>query len=109
MRKLRRDQVDFFGKVVVASRTKGERNREIPMDVLDDRVKPILMKLCENKKADEFVFINPRAKSLTPMSKGHSVQHATQLNSETSNGMISEPHFERGRLSQVMTHSRSKH
>lgn len=43
--RLRRDQVDFFRNVVVASRTKGKRNREIPMDVLDDRVKPILWKL----------------------------------------------------------------
>lgn len=42
--KLRRDQVDFFRNVVVASRTKGKRNREIPMDVLDDRVKPISVK-----------------------------------------------------------------
>ena len=32
------------------------------MDVLDDRVKPILWKLCENKKADEFVFVNPNTK-----------------------------------------------
>lgn len=48
--KLRRDQVDFFRNVVVASRTKGKRNREIPMDVLDERVKPILWMLCENKK-----------------------------------------------------------
>jgi integrase len=60
--KLRRDQVDFFRNVVVASRTKGKRNREIPMDVLDERVKPILWKLCENKKADEFVFVNPNTK-----------------------------------------------
>jgi hypothetical protein len=36
--KLRRDQVDFFRNVVVASRTKGKRNREIPIDVLDARV-----------------------------------------------------------------------
>ena len=60
--RLRRDQVDFFRNVVVASRTKGKRNREIPMDVLDDRVKPILWKLCENKKADEFVFVNYKTK-----------------------------------------------
>ena len=36
--KLRRDQVDFFRNVVVANRTKGKRNREISMDVLDERV-----------------------------------------------------------------------
>ena len=42
--KLRRDQV------------------EIPMDVLDERVRLILWKLCKNKKADEFVFVNPKTK-----------------------------------------------
>jgi integrase len=59
---LRRDQVDFFRGVVIASRTKGKKNREIPMDVLDDRVKPILMRLCGTKKADEYVFVNPDTK-----------------------------------------------
>src|SRR4030095_10753537 len=59
---LRRDQVDFFRNVVVASRTKGKRNREIPMDCLDERVKPILTRLCRKKKADEFVFVNPKTK-----------------------------------------------
>jgi len=60
---LRRDQVDFFRNVVVASRTKGKRNRDIPMDVLDDRVKSVLLHLCEKKKADEFVFVNPHTKN----------------------------------------------
>ena len=59
---LRRDQVDFFRNVVTASKTKGNRNREIPLDVLDERVKPVLMKLCGKKKADEFVFVNPKTK-----------------------------------------------
>ena len=31
------------------------------MDVLDEGVKPILWKLCENKKADEFVFVNKKS------------------------------------------------
>jgi len=48
---LRRDQVDFFRGVVTATKTKGKRNREIPMDVLDDRVKLILGKRCAKKKA----------------------------------------------------------
>ncbi len=59
---LRRDQVDFFRNVVIASRTKGKRNREVPMDVLDERVKPILLALCGTKKADEYVFVNPVTK-----------------------------------------------
>jgi len=57
---LRRDQIDLFRKVVTASRTKGKRNREIPMEVLDDRVRPILMRLCARKKADEYLFVNPK-------------------------------------------------
>jgi integrase len=59
---LRRDQIDFFRNVVIASKTKGKRNREIPMDVLDERVKPILMSLFGTKKADEFVFVNSKTK-----------------------------------------------
>lgn len=57
---LRRDQVDIFRKVVTASKTKGKRNREIPMDVLDERVRPVLMRLCANKKADEYLLVNPK-------------------------------------------------
>jgi integrase len=57
-----RDQIDFFRNVVIASRTKGKRNREIPMDVLDERVRPLLMSLCGTKKADEFVFVNKKTK-----------------------------------------------
>lgn len=59
---LRRDQVDFFRGVVTATKTKGKRNREIPMDVLDDRVKAILAKRCAKKKADEYLFVNPSTK-----------------------------------------------
>ena len=51
---LRCDHIDFFGNVVIASKTKGKRNREVPLDVLDERVKPILRALCGTKKADEF-------------------------------------------------------
>jgi len=59
---LRRDQVDFFRNVVTAGKTKGKRNREIPMDVLDEKLKPILGKLCAKKKADEYLFANPTTK-----------------------------------------------
>ena len=55
---------------------KGKRNREIPMDVLDDRVKAILLNLCQNKKADEYVFVNPNTKKPYTDVKRHSVQHA---------------------------------
>jgi len=46
------------------------------MDVLDDRVKPLLWKLCENKKTDEFVFVNPKTKKPYRTSKGRLVRRA---------------------------------
>jgi integrase len=55
---LRRDQVDFSRNVVIAARTKGRKNREIPMDVLNPEVRNILLKLCDGKKPDDYVFEN---------------------------------------------------
>src|SRR5216683_263651 len=56
---LRRDQVDFSRNVVTAARTKGRKNREIPMDVLNTEVRDILVGLCRGKKPDDYVFANP--------------------------------------------------
>jgi integrase len=52
---LRRDQVDFSRNVVVAMKTKGRKNREIPMDVLNPEVREILLKLCAGKRPDDHV------------------------------------------------------
>ncbi len=60
---LRRDQVDFARNVIVAAKTKGRKNREIPIDVLDPRVRAILLKLCRGKKPDDYVFTNPDTKT----------------------------------------------
>jgi len=57
---LRRDQVDFSRNVVIAARTKGRKNREIPMDVLNPEVRNILLNLCDGKKPDDYVFENPK-------------------------------------------------
>jgi site-specific recombinase XerD len=46
---LRRDQIDFSRNVVVATKTKGRKNREIPMDVLNPEVREIPLKLCGRK------------------------------------------------------------
>jgi integrase len=54
-----RDQVDFSRNVVVATKTKGRKNRDIPMDVLDPEVRGILLRLCAGKKPDDYVFVNP--------------------------------------------------
>jgi hypothetical protein len=43
----------------VATKTKGRKNREIPMDVLNPEVREILLKLCHGKKPDDYVFGNP--------------------------------------------------
>lgn len=60
---LRRDQVDFARNVVVAAKTKGRKNREIPMDVLNPEVRNILLKLCRGKRPDDYVFTNPETKT----------------------------------------------
>ena len=79
------------------------------MDVLDERVKPILWDLCENKKADEFVFVNPNTKK-----PYNDVKRAFGTACELAELRNLEWHdlratFVRDWLSQVMTHSRSKH
>jgi integrase len=56
---LRRDQVDFSRNVVVATKTKGRKNREIPLDVLNPEVREILLNMCSGKSADDYVFGNP--------------------------------------------------
>jgi integrase len=56
---LRRDQVDFSRNVVIAARTKGRKNREIPLDVLNPEVREILLRLCAGKRPDDHVFTNP--------------------------------------------------
>ena len=56
---LRRGQVDFSRNVVIATRTKGRKNREIPLDVLNPEVREILKKACHGKDAEDYVFTNP--------------------------------------------------
>jgi integrase len=56
---LRRGQVDFFRNVVIAARTKGRKNREIPLDVLNPEVREILKRACHGKDAEDYVFTNP--------------------------------------------------
>jgi integrase len=52
---LRRNQIDFSRNVVVATKTKGRKNREIPMDVLNPEVREILLKMCRGKNVDDYV------------------------------------------------------
>lgn len=46
---LRRGQVDFSRNVVIATRKKGRKNREIPLDGLNPEVREILKKACLGK------------------------------------------------------------
>lgn len=55
---LRRDQVDFSPNVVVATKTKWRKNREISVDVLNPEVREILLKLCNGRTPDDYVFGN---------------------------------------------------
>ena len=57
---LRRDQVDFARNIVVATKTKGRKNCEIPMDVLNPDVRDVLLTLCNGRKSDDY-FGNPKA------------------------------------------------
>lgn len=54
---LRRDQVDFSRGLVVATHTKGKRNREIPMNT---QVRNVLGEACRGKGTNDFVFPNPK-------------------------------------------------
>jgi integrase len=56
---LRRGQVDFSCNIVIATRTKGRKNREISLDVLNPEVREILKKACHGNDAEDYVFTNP--------------------------------------------------
>ena len=56
---LQRGQVDFSRNVVIAARTKGRKNREIPIDVLNPEVREILKRACHGKDPEDYVFTNP--------------------------------------------------
>ena len=43
----------------MATKTKGRKNREIPMDVLNPEVREILLNMCSGKGVDDYVFGNP--------------------------------------------------
>jgi integrase len=53
---LRRHQVDFSRGLVIASHTKGKRNREIPMNA---EVRDVLWEACRGKGISDWVFPNP--------------------------------------------------
>jgi len=95
---LRRDQVDFSRNVVVATKTKGRKNREIPMDVLNPEVREILLEMCGGKKPDDYVFGNPEAGKPFTTSSVPSIQPVEWRGSMASVAMTCEPHSVHVRL-----------
>jgi integrase len=65
---LRRGQVDFSRNVVVATRTKGRKNREIPLDVLNPEVREILNKACHGKDAEDYGYTAVEIVSISAVS-----------------------------------------
>jgi hypothetical protein len=88
---LRRGQVDFSRNVVIAARTKGRKNREIPLDVLDSAVREILKTVCHGKDPEDYVFTNPDTDKTLYDIKRPFTQLAALPELKTFGGMIYEP------------------
>ena len=54
---LRRDQIDFSRSLVIASHTKGKKNREIPMNA---QVHDVLWIACRGRGMNDYIFPNPQ-------------------------------------------------
>jgi integrase len=54
---LRKRQVDFLRNIVTPTETKNGKDRDIPMNV---EVRAALVELCNNKSADDYVFMSPK-------------------------------------------------
>jgi integrase len=58
--KLKRNQVDFFRGHVIAIKTKGGRNREIPFSIFGDDARKALSAACHGKKGEQYLFLNKK-------------------------------------------------
>lgn len=54
---LRREHVDLSRDLIVVTRTKSRRNREVPMN---DQVREVIVELCKGKRPWDYLFANPR-------------------------------------------------
>jgi len=57
--RLRPLDCDFSRNVIVVTKTKTAKSREVPMS---DEVRAILRRLCASKKRDDYLFVNPKTK-----------------------------------------------
>jgi integrase len=53
---LRREHVDLSRDLIVVTRTKSRRNREVPMN---DQVREVVVELCKGKRPWDYLFANP--------------------------------------------------
>lgn len=55
--RLKVEQLDFARKVIIATRTKAGKNREVPMN---SEVREILSRLARHKRSGDYVFVSPK-------------------------------------------------
>ncbi|MGH9968825.1 MAG: tyrosine-type recombinase/integrase [Pyrinomonadaceae bacterium] len=72
---LKVEQLDFPRNVVIATRTKARRNREVPMN---SEVREILLRLARHKRPGDYVFVSPKTGTRFKDIK-HSFQKACEL------------------------------
>lgn len=85
---LRRDQVDFSRNSVVATKTKGRKNRDIPMDVLDPEVRGILLSYALERSPMITCLLIRRLVNHSRRSSGPSVQRVGWWESKVCGGTI---------------------
>ena len=72
---LKVEQLDFARNVIIATRTKAGKNREVPMN---SEVREILLRLARHKRSGDYVFVSPKTGTRYKDIK-HSFQKACEL------------------------------
>jgi integrase len=72
---LRVEQLDFARNVIIATRTKAGKNREVP---INSEVREILFRLAHRKRPGDYVFVSPKTGTRFKDIK-HSFQKACEL------------------------------
>lgn len=72
---LKVEQLDFARNVIIATRTKAGKNREVPMN---SEVREVLLRLARHKRFGDYVFVSPKTGTKFKDIK-HSFQKACEL------------------------------
>ncbi len=72
---LKVEQLDFARNVIIATRTKAGKNREVPMN---SEVREVLLRLARHKRFGDYVFVSPKTGTRFKDIK-HSFQKACEL------------------------------